>query len=147
VEGNVPEVEQACVADDDVQTDGHHHEDEDRDRVLDRGERLDYGDVRREAVEVERVQHRQRHHDDDGRQASNARGLTTPSCAHAVEAAGLYSAASVPANRRARTGTPGGGQATPPPACVPRVSPLAGRRGSRSGSRTRWTPSTAHSAR
>ena len=59
VEGDVAEIEQPRVADDDVQTDGHDDEDEDGDRVVDGREGQDHRDVRRQVGDVEGIRDRE----------------------------------------------------------------------------------------
>ena len=71
VEGDIPQVEQPGVADDDVQADGHHHEDEHVDARRDVGpdaEDRDHEHLR----EVERIEDRE-HDRDDGRDARASR--------------------------------------------------------------------------
>ena len=52
VEGDVAEIQQTGVTDDDVQPDGHHNEDEDRHSGADVGKCQDHRDVRRQARHV-----------------------------------------------------------------------------------------------
>src|SRR5262245_6641540 len=78
VEGDVAEVQQARVADDHVQADGHDHEHEDRHRSTHVGEGENDRDVGGKARDVVRIGRREHDHSDDGKRRTQSPGDSVP---------------------------------------------------------------------